>query len=288
MSQTWRVSVVMPAYNEAATIGDVIRRTLDTGVVAEVVVVDDGSTDGTAQAAEAAGARAVRNPYNIGNGASVRRGSLAATGDVVVMMDADGQHPPEAIPSLLARLGEYDMVVAARTRNSDTSKLRNFGNRMLIMVAEWISGRRIADLTSGFRAIKRDHLLEHLHLFPNRYSYPTTITLAMMMGGRFVAYEPVDAISRRVHGNSNISPVRDFLRFIAIMVRMVMLFSPQRLFVPMGGMLFLLSAVASTLQYIYTGGIHSAGLALFLSSVYIACFGLLADQVALLRRKRHD
>lgn len=282
-----RVSVVIPAFNEQEVIADVVARALAQPQVSEVIVVDDGSADQTAGRARDAGAKVIRNPYNIGNGASVKRGSLAAEGDVVVMMDGDGQHPPEAIPALLEHIGAYDMVVAARTPKSNTSPFRNMGNRLLILVAQWISGRRIADLTSGFRAVKRDYLLEHIHLFPARYSYPTTITLAMMIGGQFVHYVPVDAIRRRDQGVSNISPVSDFFKFIAIMFRMVMLFSPQRLFVPMGGIIFVLSLLVGGWQYWRTGGIHSAGLALFLSSIYIACFGLLADQMALLRRRRY-
>lgn len=285
-SATLRISVVIPAHKEAEAIGDVVRRVGAVFPDAEIIVIDDGSPDQTAERATQAGARVLKNPYNIGNGASVRRGVLASTGDIVVMMDGDGQHPPEALPSLLAFLPEYDMVVAARTRKSDTSRLRNIGNRMLIQVAQWLSGRTIPDLTSGFRAIKRAPLLEYLHLFPSRYSYPTTITLAMILAGRFVHYVPVDGISRRMSGASHLSPVSDFVRFIAIIFRVIMLFNPRRIFIPLSALLFVASVAMGTYQFVRTGGIHSAGLALFLSSIFIACFGLLAEQISLLRRER--
>ncbi|MDP4594466.1 MAG: glycosyltransferase family 2 protein [Beijerinckiaceae bacterium] len=282
------VSVVMPAYNEEASIAALIKRVCALSDQIEVIVVDDGSADKTAEVAEAAGARVVRSPYNVGNGASVKRGILASERAVVLMMDSDGQHPPEEIPKLLAELGTYDMTVGARTAKSNTDPLRNVGNKLLIHVAQWISGRRILDLTSGFRAIKSAPLRDYLSLFPNRYSYPTTITLAMMLEGYFVTFVPMDSIGRREQGSSGLSPVRDFLRFIGIIGRIVVLFSPQRLFVPLGGALFAASIVLGMFQYWWTGGLQSASLALFISSINIACFGLLADQIAHLRRKRHQ
>ena len=282
-----RISVVIPARNEEDAIGEVVRGVLTAVDAIEVIVVDDGSEDATAERASEAGAQVLRNPYNVGNGASVRRGALATSGDIIVFLDGDNQHPPDEIPRLLGELGEYDMVVGARTRNSNTSTVRNVGNYFLNRVARWISGQRVDDLTSGFRAIKRKRLMEFIHLFPRGYSYPTTITLAIMMAGGFVHYVPLDTIKRRKTGKSEISPVKDFFKFIAIIIRIIVLFSPQKIFAPLGIFLFLLSAVVSGLQLWSTGGIQSAGLALFLSSVYIVCFGILADQLSLLRRQRH-
>ncbi|MBI5055304.1 MAG: glycosyltransferase family 2 protein [Nitrospirae bacterium] len=283
-----KVSIVIPAYNEASVIGDVVRKIKAVDPSYEVIVVDDGSQDGTSSIAQDAGARIIRHPYNIGNGASIKDGARCASGDVVVFIDGDGQHPPDEIPRLLEWIGEYDMVVGARTKKSRTSKFRNIGNSMLISVAQWITGRKIDDLTSGFRAIKREHLLEYLHLFPARYSYPTTITIAMFHGGHFVKYVPIDLITQRENGKSNIKPFRDFFKFIAIIFRIIMLFSPQRLFVPLGGLLFLLGVLVSGFQLWLTGGIQAAGTTLLLSSIYIACFGLLADQVVLLRRQKKE
>lgn len=282
------VSVVIPAFNEGASIADVVRRIRAVSPDYEVIVVDDGSADDTAKAAASAGARVIRHAYNLGNGASVTSGSLAARGDVVVMIDADGQHPPEEIPTLLAHMGEYDMVVAARTERSKTSKFRNFGNLMLNAIGRWISDFPIQDLTSGFRAIKRAHLLEYVHLFPARYSYPTTITMAMIQGRHFVKYVPMDSIQRRHTGTSNIKPFRDFIRFINIMMRLLILFSPQRFFLPLSGV----SAAAGIAMGIYQlsvhGGLFGSTQLMMLSAVYFFCFGLLAEQLATLRRQKNE
>lgn len=280
-----RISVVIPARNEEDEIAKVVTGVKEAIKAHEIIVVDDGSSDETSKRAEEAGAIVLRNPYNIGNGASVRRGGLATTGDIVVFLDGDNQHPPSEIPKLLEPIGEYDMVVGARTPKSDTSLLRNIGNFMLMGVAKWISGQDIKDLTSGFRAIKRDRLVEFVHLFPRGYSYPTTITLALMLSGHFVKYVPLPSIRKRRSGTSGISPVRDFLKFLAIIVRIIVMFSPQRFFAPIGAFLFVMGFVVSGLQYWYLGGIQSAGLALLLSSIYILCFGVIADQLALLRRR---
>lgn len=283
-----KVSVIVPALNEGATIADVVRRILAVDPSYEVIVIDDGSADDTARAAKAAGARVIRHPYNLGNGASITSGSLAARGEVVVMIDADGQHPPEEIPTLLAHIGEFDMVVAARTERSKTSKFRNFGNLMLNAIGRWISDFPIQDLTSGFRAIKRAHLLEYVHLFPARYSYPTTITMAMIQGRHFVKYVPMDSIQRRHHGSSNIKPFRDFIRFINIMMRLLILFSPQRFFLPLSGFSAASGIVMGLYQLIVHGGLFGSSQLMLLSAVYFFCFGLLAEQLATLRRQKNE
>lgn len=281
-----KVSVIVPALNEAAVIGDVVQRIRAVDPAYEIIVVDDGSTDETAARAREAGADVIHHPYNLGNGASVSAGCQLALGDVVVMIDADGQHPPEQIPALLEHIGPYDMVVAARTANSNTSRVRNFGNFLLNRIARWIARHPIEDLTSGFRAIKRAHLLEYVHLFPARYSYPTTITMAMIQGRHFVKYVPVDAIGRRRHGTSNIRPVRDFIRFLNIIMRLLIIFSPQRFFLPVAGVTFVIGAAMSAYQLTVLGGLFGSSLLMLLSAVYIFCFGLLSEQLAALRRQR--
>ncbi len=285
-SQSNSVSVVIPALNEGATIGDIVRRIIAVDARYEVIVVDDGSEDNTAAEAAAAGARVVRHTYNLGNGASIVTGSRHATGDVVVMIDADGQHPPEYIPILTASIGEYDMVVGARTPQSKTSRRRKFGNFMLNAIARWISGHPIVDLTSGFRAIKREYLLEYTHLFPARYSYPTTITMAMIQGRHFVKYVLVDSIQRRHHGKSNIKPVRDFIRFVNIMMRLLVVFSPQKFFLPLSICSLLIGFLLATHQIISYGAIYGSSQLMLLSAVYFFCFGLLAEQIAAMRRGR--
>jgi len=286
MPSDMKISVVIPAYNEEEVIGEVVKRVFAVDRSFEVIVVDDGSSDRTAEEAEKAGARVVRNPYNVGNGATIKNGARASTGDVVVFMDGDGQHPPEQIPSLLEHIGPYDMVVGARTARSDTSRFRNVGNWGLIQVAQWITGKKIDDLTSGFRAIKREWLEEFIHLFPNGYSYPTTITIALMQSGRFVKYIPMDSIKRRETGQSNIRPFKDALKFIYIIARVIILFSPQRFFLPLSGLALAAGLTVSALQLFFLGGIMSTGVILIMSSVYIGCFGLLVEQISMLRRER--
>jgi len=288
MSGGVEVSVVIPAFNEEETIGDVVARIRRVGPGFEILVVDDGSSDATAERAKAAGATVIRNPYNLGNGASVKMACLRAKGDVIVMLDADGQHPAEAIPMLLADIGDYDMCVGARTSLSKTSRFRDLGNFALNHLASWISGTKVVDLTSGFRAIKRDLLLEYIHLFPTRYSYPTTITMAMLQGNHFVKYVPVDTIQKREFGTSNIRPVHDFLRFVRIMIRLVILFSPRRFFLPLALIAFLGGIGMGIYQLLRTGGIQASALLLILSAVSFFCFGILAEQIAELRRQKNE
>ncbi|MEK9970348.1 MAG: glycosyltransferase family 2 protein [Ferrovibrio sp.] len=285
MNTPLKVSVVVPALNEESTIGDIVAGILAVNPDYEVIVVDDGSADGTAQAARDSGAVVISHPYNLGNGASVTAGSLAASGDIIVMIDADGQHPPECIPMLIEHMGAYDMVVGARTRHSKTSRRRAFGNFILNKIASWISGHPIKDLTSGFRAIKRKHLLEYIHLFPARYSYPTTITMAMIQGRHFVKYVPVDAIQRRHFGRSNIKPIRDFIRFLNIMMRLLVLFSPQKFFLPLSALTLVFGMALGLYQLITHGGLFGSSQLLLLSAVYFFCFGLLAEQIAFIRRQ---
>ncbi len=282
------VSVIVPAFNEAATIGQIVRRIKQAGADYEVIVIDDGSEDDTANSARTAGATVIRNPYNLGNGASVKAGCLAASGDVIVMIDADGQHPPEAIPELVSHIGEYDMVVASRIRGSNTSPIRRFGNLMLNAIGSWVSGRRIADLTSGFRAIKRRHLLEYIHLFPTRYSYPTTITIAMIQGNHFVKFLPLPEIQRRLHGHSHVRPFQDFLRFLNIMARLVVVFSPQRFFLPLSAATAAAGLAIGIFQLVRFGAVLGSSLLLLISSLLFFCFGLVAEQIAALRRERRE
>jgi glycosyltransferase involved in cell wall biosynthesis len=282
----FHVTVVIPAFKEAATIYDLVGRIFAVDPEWQVIVVDDGSGDDTAQKAAQAGAEVVAHPYNLGNGAAVRSGVEAARGEVVVLMDGDGQHPPEEIPKLLELIGPYDMVVGARTKRSKVSGFRAFGNRLLIAVAQWLTGRQIPDLTSGFRAVKRSVYMQYAHLMPLSYSYPTTITIATLRGGQFVRFLPLDSITRRQGGQSNIKPFNDGLKFLHIIFRIIMTFSPMRIFLPLGGLLIAAGVVTGLYQLSATGGFRSTTVMLVLGGVFISAFGLLADQIAALRRLR--
>ena len=282
------VTVVIPAYNEEESIGVVVRRVVALGLAGEIVVVDDGSTDATAVQAAAAGARVLRHERNMGNGASVKDGCLAATREWIVLLDADGQHPPEEIPKLMRHCDRCDMVIGTRTKESNVSRFRSFGNWGLRRFAEFLLQEEIPDLTSGFRAIRRERLLTFLHLFPRHYSYPTTITMAFVKAGLKVHYEALPAIQGRKSGRSRVRPLRDGFRFLNIMMRMTMLFNPQRIFVPVGLGLVGSGCLFAIYQIVTRGGVLGASLVLFLSGVFTFMFGLLADQVSAIRLEMTD
>lgn len=284
------LSIIIPAYNEADFIGTVLDRikALEGAADWEILVVDDGSSDETADVAKAHGARVIRHPYNLGNGASVKSGALAARGDWLLFLDGDGQHPPEEIPTLLAHANTYDMIVGARTAQSKVSRFRGVGNRVLIAVAQFLVQRKIDDLTSGFRAIRTERFLEFLHLLPQRYSYPTTITMAMFSAGYLVKYVPLSTIVRRQGGQSNIRPFKDGMRFINIMFRIIMLFNPHKVFLPIAAFFFALGFGVGLYDVIVHVKMEESTLLFLILSVFVFLFGLLADQIAHIRRELHQ
>ena len=277
------LSVVIPAYNEGDSVGRVVGKIREQRPDAEVIVVDDGSRDDTTPAAREAGALVIRHPYNKGNGAAVKSGLRAATGDVVLMLDADGQHPPEDIERVLGQIGEYDLVVGARSRQSETSWVRDLGNGIFNNLATYLSGRKIPDLTSGFRAMKRDLIMEFIHLLPNLYSYPTTSTLAFIKAGYNVTFVPITA--RRGTGRSNTRILRDGVRAIMTIFRMITLFAPMKIFLPVSVALFALGVLYGVVN-IFLWGINripNGSVLLILSSLFIFLFGLISEQIAAMR-----
>jgi glycosyltransferase involved in cell wall biosynthesis len=274
-----RVSVVVPVFNEERTIGAIVEGIRRHDFVHEVIVVDDGSRDDTAATAERAGARVIRHPHNIGNGSSVKDGIRHATQDVVVLMDGDGQHDPEDIPKLLAHAGAYDMVVGARTRTADLSAVRSIGNGLLGRFAGYISGTRIPDLTSGFRVVDRRIALDYVPILPNRNSYTTTLTLALLKGGYAVRFEPLPTIRRRAGGVSKLRPIHDGLKVLMTIVRMVTLFAPLRIFLPASVLLVLGGLLALVL-----GAPPDAPWTAMVGGVVLFFLGVFADREAYLRR----
>src|SRR5690349_729264 len=238
MATPAEVSVVIPAMNEDAAIARVITELKQAATWHEVIVVDDGSTDGTRAAAESAGARVVRHPYNKGNGAAVKSGIRAATGTYVLIIDGDGQHKPADAVRLVSRLGEYDLVVGARTAATQATSFRRFGNELLNRLASFLAEFPIPDLTSGFRAARREYLLEFLSLLPNGFSTPTTTTLCFLKAGYSVVFEPVEA--RQREGISKIKLHKDGPKFFLIVLKVVTIFSPLRVFLPVAATSFLL------------------------------------------------
>lgn len=278
------VTIVLPAKNEAIAIGATITGITSLLPGAEVIVVNDGSTDSTAAVAEAAGAKIVHHAYSKGNGAAVKSGARAATGDVIVFMDADGQHDPADIPRLLSKLEEgHDMVVGARQTGSQASIGRGLANGFYNRLATYMTGHCIEDLTSGFRAVRADKFREFLYLLPNGFSYPTTSTMAFFRAGYSVAYEPIHAAQRI--GKSHIKPLQDGMRFLLIIFKIGTLYSPLKLFAPIAAAAFTLASV----WYGYTlgteGRFTNMSALLYTGSVMIFLMGLISEQITALMYK---
>ncbi len=280
------ITIIIPAYREGEGIFDVIaaiRRVMD-GIPSsyEIVVVDDGSDDRTASEARMAGADVISHPYNIGNGAAVKTGIRNSRGNILVTLDADGQHSPEDIPRLLEMIGTYDMVVGARVSGSDRPFLRTLMNRIYNCFATYMCKRRVEDLTSGFRAVKADVARRFVSLLPNTFSYPTTITMAVIRSGFSLAYLPVTTSRRR--GKSKINPLKDGSRFFLIILKVATLFSPMRVFLPVSVTMFLAGLLYGLFKIFFLGERYGPTSSMLMTvSVVIFMVGLVSEQVAQLR-----
>jgi glycosyltransferase involved in cell wall biosynthesis len=280
-----RVSVILPAKNEA----EGLRRTLP-GLrallpEAEVIVVNDGSSDETGQVAIAHGARVLTSPYPMGNGAAIKRGARAATGDILVFMDADGQHDPADVPRLLEKLeAGYDMAVGARHAGGQANVGRGAANAFYNRLASWMTGHKVADLTSGFRAVRADRFREFLHLLPNGFSYPTTSTMAFFRSAHPVAYVPIE-VSKRI-GRSHIRPVRDGARFLLIIFRIATLYSPLKLFAPMALLFGFLGLGYYAWTFMAWGRFTNMSGLLLSAAVIIFLVGLVSEQITALTYRR--
>lgn len=275
------LSVIIPAKNEAAVIGDVVASVRDAYPHAEILVVNDGSEDETASIAGNAGATVITHPVSLGNGAAIKSGARAATGNVFVMMDGDGQHKAEDIRSLLERLDEgFDMAIGARDSGSHAGVGRLAANGLYNVFASMISGHRILDLTSGFRAVRADLFKRFLYLLPNGFSYPTTITMAFLRSGYPVTFFPIKA-ERRV-GTSHIRPIRDGIRFLAIIFKIATLYAPLKVFLPISGLFFASGLSYYAYTYITMGRFTNMSMLIFSASVIIFLIGLISEQITAL------
>ena len=281
MAEPASVSVVIPAYNEADAIGDVVSALAAAGPWQEIIVVDDGSADATAARAAEAGATVVRHPYNKGNGAAVKSGIRRATGEFVMIIDGDGQHQAGDARRIVGKLGEYDLVIGARPAATQATHARRVGNGALNGLASYLTGRAIPDLTSGFRAARREHLQEFIHLLPNGFSTPTTTTLAFIKAGYNVTFEPTDAQPRV--GTSKIRLARDGAKFLVIILKVVTLFSPLRVFLPISLVSFALGATYALWTIATQSKITNSSVLLLMFSVIVFLVGLVSEQISALR-----
>ena len=275
------ISIILPAKNEALAIGQLLTELTEKFPEAEIIVVDDGSDDNTKLIAEDFSVQLISKPYPMGNGAAIKTGARVATGDVLVFMDADGQHKPEIIENLINELNNgYDMVIGERDNNTHASFARFMANISFNKFASLITGHRISDLTSGFRAVKSGKFKEFLHLLPNGFSYPTTITMAFLRAGYSVSFLPI-VVNKRL-GNSHIRPVRDGIRFLLIIFRVAVLYSPLKIFVPVSISLFFCGFSYYIYTYVTDGRFTNMGVLLLLTSILIFLIGLLSEQITFL------
>ena len=274
------VSVILPARNEAISLASLLPQLRAALPDAEIIVVDDGSSDTTGSTAQALGAKVVRHPVSRGNGAAIKSGARAATGHVLVMMDADGQHQPAEIAKLLQKLDEgFDLVVGTRNRSAHASLGRRIANGLYNRLASWLTSQPILDLTSGFRAVRREAFMPFLPLLPNKFSYPTTSTMCLIRAGYGVHFEPVEVLSRTAGTASHIRPLRDGGRFVIIIIKIATLYSPLKIFGAVAAALFAAGAWYYAYTFITDGRFTNAGALLFSSSILTFLMGLISEQI---------
>ena len=287
MDNTPEISIVIPAFNEADNLAELLGKIHALKLPrAEVIVVDDGSADRSAEIASSAGATVIRHPYNIGNGAAVKSGMRAAQGKTILLMDADGQHKPEDIPKLLAEATNYHMVVGARAKGSKLRLHRYAANTVYNLLASYVTGFRVQDLTSGFRLLSRRDAMRFIDLLPNTFSYPTTLTLAFLRSGLTVKYVPIQTLYRA--GQSKISLITDGIRFLLIITKIATLFSPFRVFLPVSAFFFFTGAGYYLYTYITEHRFTNMAVFLLTTAVIIFMMGLVSEQIALLRMEQRS
>jgi len=282
--QKMNVSVVIPVHNEAPALQALISGIRQQVPDAEIVVVDDGSTDPSAETARQAGARVISHPYKIGNGAAIKTGMRHASGDTIVLMDGDGQHDPAEIPAMLAHAGQYDMIVGARSRSAHANIFRLLANTLYNFLASYVTKFQIKDLTSGFRVVSKETAMRYLWLLPNTFSYPTTITLAFLRSGRSIFYIPITARTRS--GTSKIRLLHDGFNFLLIIIKITTLYSPLHIFMPLSFVLFILGLTNYMYTYITNNRFTNMSALCIISALMIFLMGLISEQITQMRYDR--
>lgn len=283
-----RLSIIIPAKNEGAALRLLLPQVRGLYPDAEILVMDDGSTDDTREVCANAGVVCVSSPYSMGNGAAIKRGARAATGDILVFMDGDGQHDPQDIARLVGRIDQgYDMVVGARDWGSQAGVGRGLANTLYNWLATRMTGHVVADLTSGFRVARAERFREFIHLLPNGFSYPTTSTMAFFRSAYAVAYEPIKAAQRV--GKSHIKPLKDGIRFLLIIFKIATLYSPLKLFVPASVLFFVLGLANYLYTFLTEGRLTNMSTLMWSAAVIVFLIGLVSEQItSLMYVKQRD
>ena len=280
----YEVTILLPAYNEEGVIGATIQKIRALHPDFEILVVDDGSTDNTMHEAMAAGANVWPHPYNIGNGAAIKSGLRCAQGEWVVMMDADGQHQPEDIAGLLEYKDRFDMVVGARSGQSETSVHRDLANKTYNWFASYVTKFKVEDLTSGFRLVRTAVAKKFIYLLPNTFSYPSTITMAYLRSGRTVKYVPI--VTKKRVGKSKIRLLQDGAKFLLIITKIATLFAPMRVFLPLSSLLMSTGLFWYVYTYLTTHRFTNMSALLFSTSIIVFMMGLVSEQISQMRYDR--
>ncbi len=280
-SENPSISIIIPAKNEAEGLKAFLPKLCEHYTHCEIILVDDGSVDNTAEVAQSCGIKVIRHPYSMGNGAAIKTGARAAKGDIFIFMDGDGQHQSTDIPSLLEQFQKgYDLVVGARSKHHQANTWRWLGNSLYNAIASHLVGQPVLDLTSGFRVVNAKKFKEFIHLIPNGFSCPTTITMAFFRSGYAVSYVPIN-VKQRI-GVSHLRPFADGVKFLLIIYKMTTLYSPLKIFFPFAALHFIVGIGNYAYTYSTQGRFTNMSAVLLSTSIVIFLIGLVAEQITCL------